>query len=248
MSVKTYSLKKDGEKKISEHFKVKEFASSLGSKVYSDTVKVNTNVVKTLEKLFKYENLGINSINITSGYRTVEHDIAVAGQSNSRPHTTGKAVDFVCINKNGKVISAEKICCILEDLKNIYGIGYISANAVHMDINYRTKANKWWGDETTKGQHTIQYFGYNSWYKYFENPYNEPKSKLKKGDTGESVWWVQYQLKQKGYLSGKITGKFGIKTEKAVKKFKKKHNLGGKTPSGVVGTKTIKALKYGSLK
>lgn len=243
MAVKTYSLKKDGEKKLSEHFKVKEFASISGNKIYSDTVKVNTNVIKVLEKLFTYENLGIKTINITSGYRTVAHDTAVAGNSSSRPHNTGKAVDFICFDKNGKVVDAKKICCILEDLGKIYGIGYISPNAVHMDIDFRTKSKKWWGDETTKGQRTIQFFGYNSWYKYFKNPYKEPKENVLKGDKGESVWWVQYQLKSKGYLKSSISGTFGKKTEKAVIKFKKKHNLGGKNPSSVVGEKTIKYLK-----
>ena len=52
-------------------------------------------------------------------------------------------------------------------------------------------------------------------------------------------------LKSKGYLKSSISGTFGKKTEKAVIKFKKKHNLGGKKPSSVVGEKTIKALKNG---
>ncbi len=66
----------------------------------------------------------------------------------------------------------------MEDLGGVRGIGYISANATHIDVGFRTK--KWWGDETTKGQHTIQYFGYNSWYNYFSNPYKEPTRNLKK--------------------------------------------------------------------
>lgn len=241
--VKTYSLKKDGEKNLSKHFKVKEFGSFSGSRVYSDTVKISTKLIKVLEKIFEKDNLGVEKINITSGYRTLNHDTAVAGHSTSRPHTTGKAVDFICYDKNNKVISAKKICCVLEDFGNIFGIGYISSNAVHMDVDFRTKAKKWWGDETTKGQRTIQFFGYNSWYTYFKNPYKEPKANVLKGDKGESVWWVQYELKSKGYLNCAISGTFGKKTEKAIIKFKKKHNLGGKNPSSVVGEKTIKALK-----
>lgn len=239
--VKTYSLKKHGNKDLSKHFKVKEFASKSGSKLYSDTVKVNTNCIKALEKIFALENLNVDSITITSGYRTIDHDQDVAGYSTSRPHNSGKAVDFICYDKKGNIIDAKKICCILEDFGNIKGIGYISPRATHMDIDFRT--NKWWGDETTKGQHTIQYFGKDSWYKYFTNPYKEPKDNVQKGDKGEAVWWVQYQLKRKGYLKSAISGSFGSKTKKAVIKFKKANKLGGKNPNGIVGEKTIKALK-----
>lgn len=243
MAVKKYSLKKQGEKLLSEHFKVKEFASRNGNKIYSDSVYVNTNVIKALEKIFSLKNLNVKYINITSGYRTVAHDTAVAGQSNSRPHSSGKAVDFICVDKDGKVIPSQKICCILEDFGNVNGIGHISDRATHMDIDFRTKSRRWWGDETTKGQHTIQYFGYNSWYKYFKNPYSEPKRQLKKGDKGQDVWWVQYHLKRLGFLNCAISGEFGSKTEKAIKKFKKKKGLGGKKPNGTVGEKTVKALK-----
>ena len=165
MSVKIYSYKKDKEKSLSKHFKVKEFASTSKNKVYSDNVLIESALIDTLEELFLNVNLKISKIIITSGYRTSAHDKAVGGSGNGA-HVVGKAADFICYDKNNKIISAKKICCALEDMK-AKGIGYISENATHLDMNYRN--NRWWGDETKAGQHDISYYkkNCNSFYDYF---------------------------------------------------------------------------------
>lgn len=66
------------------------------------------------------------------------------------------------------------------------------------------------------------------------NPYNIPSSTVKKGDKGESVKWVQYQLVKGGY-SLDIDGSFGGGTEKVVIKFQKDHAL---EPDGKCGKNT----------
>lgn len=160
--ITNYSYKKSANVKLSDHFQIKEFASMSGNKLYSNTVKVHNKLIIILEALFK--ELDCSKIIVNSGYRTAEHDKAVGGNGTGQ-HTLGRAADVVCYGKDGKIISAKKVCCTLEDMGGIYGIGYISENATHIDT--RTKASKWWGDETKSGSPNITKLGYNSFHKYF---------------------------------------------------------------------------------
>ena len=74
------------------------------------------------------------------------------------------------------------------------------------------------------------------------NPYREPVSLMKKGMTGNSIKWVQFELNRHGYgLS--VDGIFGNKTFNAVWDFQEKNNL---TVDGIVGSQTRNALKGGS--
>ena len=151
-----------GNVKLSDHFKVKEFMSKSGSKIYSDEVKVHNKLIEILEAL--YAKLDCSAIIVTSGYRTSAHDLAVGGDGKGQ-HTLGRAADIVCYDKNNKIIDARKVCCTLEDFGNVYGIGYISNSAVHVDT--RAASKKWWGDETKSGCPNISKLGYNSFHKYF---------------------------------------------------------------------------------
>ncbi|MCM1059106.1 MAG: D-Ala-D-Ala carboxypeptidase family metallohydrolase [Eubacterium sp.] len=160
--ITSYSLKKSGNVDMSDHFKVREFASKSGSKTYSDTVKVHNKLIIILEALFA--ELNCSKIIVNSGYRTAEHDKAVGGNGAGQ-HVLGRAADIVCYGKDGKIIPAKKVCCTLEDMGGIYGIGYISPNAVHVDT--RAKTAKWWGDETKSGSPNISKLGYTSFHKYF---------------------------------------------------------------------------------
>lgn len=167
MSVKYYSYNKN--KAVSKHFTAKEFASKSGTEIYSKIIKIESKVIDILEKLYK--DLNCSKIVITSGYRTASHDKAVGG-SGKGAHTQGKAADFICYSKKGIIIPAKEVCARLESYKNVYGIGYISARAVHIDMNYRSKKNKWWGDETRAGQRSIWYYKpyCRSFYDYFKLP------------------------------------------------------------------------------
>lgn len=160
--ITSYSYAKSKNVKLSDHFQVYEFASISGSKLYSDTVKVHNKLIIILEALFA--ELDCSKMIVNSGYRTAEHDKAVGGNGVGQ-HTLGRAADVVCYSKDGKIIPAEKVCCTLEDMGGIYGIGYISKTAVHIDT--RSKSSKWWGDETKSGSPNITKLGYNSFHKYF---------------------------------------------------------------------------------
>lgn len=142
MSVKTYSFKKDGNTYLSKHFQVKEFGSFSGSRVYTDTVLIDSELVNKLEELFEYVNASKAIIN--SGYRCPAHDKAVGG-SGSGQHVNGKAVDIVFYDQNGNVISTKYICCIASELQ-FNGIANISSlyRATHLDVR---SGSKYWGDE-----------------------------------------------------------------------------------------------------
>lgn len=140
MSVKKYSLKKDGEKFLSKHFQVKEFRSKDGA----DKIYIESGLIEYLEKIYTHFNC--SKINIVSGYRTQSHDKAVGGRGAGN-HVEGKAADFIAYDKNGKKISSKEVALYLEDI-GVKGIGYRSGGSetsTHIDINYRTK--KWYGDE-----------------------------------------------------------------------------------------------------
>lgn len=72
-----------------------------------------------------------------------------------------------------------------------------------------------------------------------KNPYKLKATLIKKGDTGASVKWVQWELNQwKSSLT--IDGIFGDNTVSEVKKFQKQYKL---TVDGIVGKNTIIAFK-----
>jgi hypothetical protein len=77
----------------------------------------------------------------------------------------GRAADIVCYDKNKKIISAKTVCCALEDMGGVYGIGYISPSATHVDT--RDKSKQWWGDESKSGTPNIKKLGYSSFHDYF---------------------------------------------------------------------------------
>ncbi len=66
-----------------------------------------------------------------------------------------------------------------------------------------------------------------------------PKGTVREGDKGDDVKTVQQRLKDLGYYTGKIDGKFESGTVKALKAFQKK---GGLKQDGVCGTITRAAL------
>ncbi|WP_049946291.1 glucosaminidase domain-containing protein [Butyrivibrio sp. WCD2001] len=90
---------------------------------------------------------------------------------------------------------------------------------------------------------TIEKYGLFAWDgeagDIIENPYKEPLFNVKAGMKGDSVKWVQTQLRTKGY-SLSIDGDFGPKTKAAVIQFQKASGL---DPDGIVGTLTRNKLK-----
>lgn len=67
----------------------------------------------------------------------------------------------------------------------------------------------------------------------------QPFRTLKKGKSGEDVYWLQRKLQDLGYYTGTVTGSFYNGTYKAVKAFQKDHGI---YADGIAGERTLKAL------
>lgn len=125
MTIKAYSKAKDGNKKLSTNFRVKEFACTDGS----DPIFIDSDLVNVLQKIRSHFG---KSVTITSAYRTPGRNKAVGGETYSQ-HLYGKAAD---IKVNG--VTPKKVAAYAETLlKNKGGIGTY-ATFTHVD----TRATK----------------------------------------------------------------------------------------------------------
>lgn len=129
-TVKVYSKTKDGNKKLSTNFKVKEFACSDGT----DPIFISTELVTVLQKIRTHFG---KAVTITSAYRTPSRNKVVGGTTYSQ-HLYGMAADIKVKNTAPKVVAqyAEKI------LGNKGGIG-IYSTFVHVDV--RPTKSRWNG-------------------------------------------------------------------------------------------------------
>lgn len=130
MTIKAYSKKKDGNKKVSANFKVKEFACTDGT----DPIFIDSDLVNVLQKIRSHFG---KTVTITSAYRTPGKNKAVGGQTYSQ-HLYGRAADIKV-----KGVTPKKVAAYAETLlKNKGGIGTYST-FVHIDVR-ATKA-RWKG-------------------------------------------------------------------------------------------------------
>lgn len=126
--VKTYSMKKEGSKKLSENFTVSEFACKDGS----DKILIDTELVEFLQKIRNHFG---KPIIITSAYRNDAHNRKIGGVSNSQ-HCKGTAAD-ICIS----TVEPAEIAKYAEYIMpNKGGIGQYS-NFVHVDV--RANRSRW---------------------------------------------------------------------------------------------------------
>ena len=88
MTIQTFSLKYDGNKQISENFKVKEFKCNDGS----DTILIDVDFVRT--KLQDIRTHFGAPVTINSAYRTATYNAKVGGAKSSY-HMKGQAFDIV---------------------------------------------------------------------------------------------------------------------------------------------------------
>lgn len=86
MATKAYSLKKDGNKKISTNFRVREFACKDGT----DPIFIDSELVSVLQKVRNHFG---KAVTITSAYRTPPHNAKEGGTLYSQ-HLYGKAADI----------------------------------------------------------------------------------------------------------------------------------------------------------
>lgn len=129
-SIKAYSKSKDGKKKLSENFTVREFACNDGS----DPVFISTELVRVLQKVRTHF---AKPVTITSAYRTPTRNKAVGGTVNSQ-HLYGLAAD---IKVSG--VAPKTVVAYLETLlPKSGGIG-LYGSFVHVDV--RKQKARWNG-------------------------------------------------------------------------------------------------------
>ena len=149
--IKTYSNKRDGNKQLSPHFKVREFAEQC-----NDEIKIDDRLLPLLEAI--YAALDCTKIIITSGYRT---------DQNASRHAEGRAADINCWHMvDGKEVryQGREILLAAEDA-GVPGIGWIAGSAtsraaVHID----TRDTPYRFDEANSNRMVKD----NSWYAYFD--------------------------------------------------------------------------------
>ena len=129
-TVKAYSKAKDGTKKLTANFKVREFACTDGS----DPVFISPKLVEVLQKIRSHFG---KAVTVTSAYRTASHNKKVGGSATSQ-HLYGLAADFAVSGVSPAAVAAyaEKL------LPNTGGIG-IYAGFVHIDV--RKTKSRWRG-------------------------------------------------------------------------------------------------------
>ena len=130
-TVKVYSKKLEGNLKVSQNFKVREFACSDGS----DVILIAPDLVILLQAI--RDHFG-KPVTINSGYRTVAHNKKVKNAASDSEHTKGWAADIKIAGIAPKVVAA-----YIETLiPNSGGIG-IYNSFVHVDT--RSKRSRWNG-------------------------------------------------------------------------------------------------------
>lgn len=215
--VKKYSLRKNGEDRLTAHFRVREFRCKDGS----DEILIDERLPKLLEQIRVYAEAAVT---ITSAYRAEAYNARPeVGGARGSQHTKGTAADIIT---SGRPVS--EIAKFAQAI-GAGGVGlYTKRNFVHVDV----RAGKSYWKNTGSGDRSVSGHG-------GACPYSQPKTTVKKGSKGDGVRWVQWWLQLWGYNIA-VDGVFGDKTEKAVIAFQKRLNL---EDDGVVGAKTKNALK-----
>lgn len=130
IAIYAYSKAKNGVDKLSENFKVKEFACKDGS----DVIFVAPELVGVLQKIRNHFG---KSVVINSGYRTAAYNAKIGGATYSQ-HCYGTAADIAISGVNPKDV-AEYVETLMP---NTGGIG-IYQNFTHVDV--RKEKSRWNG-------------------------------------------------------------------------------------------------------
>lgn len=128
MATKTYSLCKDGNKKLSTNFSVKEFACKDGS----DTILISDELVNILQLIRNHFG---NPITINSAYRNATYNKKIGGATYSQ-HVKGTAADIVV-----QGVSAEEVAKYTEYIMPRKGGIGLYSSFVHVDV--RPNRSRW---------------------------------------------------------------------------------------------------------
>ena len=128
MSVKAYSLKHDGDKKLSLNFKVHEFACKDGS----DIIFISPTLVDILQKVRTHFG---KRVTVNSAYRTLSHNKSQNGATNSQ-HLYGLAADIAVSGTTPKAVAQ-----YVETLLPTSGGVGIYKNFTHVDV--RSTKSRW---------------------------------------------------------------------------------------------------------
>lgn len=133
MAISAYSFAKDGTKKLSANFRVREFKCKDGS----DPIFVDSELVELLQKIRTHFG---KEVNINSGFRTASWNAKQKNSSKYSQHLYGKAADIWIAG-----VSVDTLAVYVETLMpNKGGIGrYYADNFVHVDV--RTAKSRWVG-------------------------------------------------------------------------------------------------------
>lgn len=129
-TIRAYSKAKDGSKRVSKNFRVREFACSDGS----DPIFIAAELVDVLQKIRTHFG---KSVTITSAYRTPGRNSAVGGKAYSQ-HLYGMAAD---IKVSG--VSPKKVAAYAEKL--LPGKGGIGTYSTFTHIDVRETKSRWNG-------------------------------------------------------------------------------------------------------
>lgn len=211
MSVITYSMKKDWNKKLSKNFCAYEFACN----DKSDEFKVATELVEILQQV--RDHFG-KPVIINSAYRTPAYNISIGGSSKSQ-HCLGTAADVWI-----KGVDPIRIALYLSSLpyfKNRGGIGYynraqVTGGFVHVDV--RTWKSRWISKAGTA---------------YLSVSNIMPTIKQGAKDATSSVSYAVTVLQR--HLGVSADGIFGAGTKAKLIEYQKAHGL---TADGICGPAT----------
>lgn len=129
--VKVYSLKAEGSRQITEHFRVYEFACSDGS----DVVFVSQTLAEILENIRQHFGAAVT---VTSGYRTVSYNATVENSSKTSQHCNGLAADIKVAG-----VSPDRVADYAEQLLGSHGGVGRYGTFTHIDV--RADKSRWKG-------------------------------------------------------------------------------------------------------
>lgn len=130
-NIMVFSLSQDGNKKVSDHFKVKEFACHDGS----DTIFIDNELPVVLEKI--REKFGNKPIHINSGYRTEAYNAKTNGAKYSQ-HKYGCAADIAIIG-----VSPAQVGKVAREILSTHGGVGVYKSFTHVDT--RMSLSNWNG-------------------------------------------------------------------------------------------------------